>query len=216
VAPSELVATRRHVLYLDSRDTRMFVYVLCWDAWVGQIALFVCCLLLLAMQLWFRPFLSKQDDGVATVAMVALLLVSGVQLCVMQLCCMGCAASSVQLTVSVACVASCLNRYVATVAASQTLTREHILSGRDVFILCLDVLLLTSPGIYLAWVNYGKAKRSIDKRLARGFLCFKPKMSKARRAMSNARNLEMRATKRHAEHTKHNPVAFTDLTPDQI
>lgn len=49
----------------------------CVDA---QIALFVCCLGLLGIQLWYRPFVDRTDDGVAVVAMVALLLVSGVQL----------------------------------------------------------------------------------------------------------------------------------------
>ena len=184
----------------------------------SQIVLFVFCLFLLAIQLWFRPFLSKLDDAAATVAMVALLLVSGVQLYVH-----ACSPSTLprappppcQLTRAMLYVRG---SYVATVAASQTLTvrgacvgeqiclhahccchvqDEHLASGRDVFILFLNVVLLATPAIYLAWVHGGKFYRSINKRLERGWLCFKPRLSKAH--MATLREAEQRMANHHLD-----------------
>ena len=108
--------------------------------------------------------------------------------------------------------------YVATVAASQTLTvrgacvgeqiclhahccchvqDEHLASGRDVFILFLNVVLLATPAIYLAWVHGGKFYRSINKRLERGWLCFKPRLSKAH--MATLREAEQRMANHHLD-----------------
>lgn len=152
-----------------------------------------------------------------------------------------------RLTCGTARVGDWRHRYVASVAASQTLTEQHIASGRDVFILLMDVVLLSSPMAYLLWINAGKIYRSVNKRLERGFLCFKPRTSKARMAMIEAvgadqgsavelgtvgakkqserpsgqrgsgnKRLQSRPSQRRPTINHHNPVAFTDMTPDRL
>ena len=135
----------------------------------------------------------------------------------------------------------CSCSYVASIAASQTLTEQHIASGRDVFILLMDVVLLSSPMAYLIWINAGKIYRSVNKRLERGFLCFKPRISKAQRSMIQAagstrgsavelgavvtgpgeggagrKRLQSHHSQRRPTVNHHNPVAFTDMTPDRL